>query len=126
MLATADLIAFVPTRNPAAARAFYEHLGLEFVSADPFAVVFNAHGVMLRVVDVSSIKDFEPAPFTILGWHVTSIESSVHDFVAKGIKFERFPGMQQNDLGIWRSLSGAQIAWFKDPDGNVLSLTESP
>jgi catechol 2,3-dioxygenase-like lactoylglutathione lyase family enzyme len=126
MLANADLIAFVPTRNPKAARKFYEQtLGLEFVSQDPFAVVFNARGVTLRIADVSSVKDCKPAPFTILGWHVASIEISVRDLAAKGIEFERYSGMPQDELGIWRSPGGARIAWFKDPDGNVLSLTES-
>jgi catechol 2,3-dioxygenase-like lactoylglutathione lyase family enzyme len=126
MLGTADLVAFVPTRDPQKARRFYEQtLGLEFVSEDPFALVFSAHGVMLRVANVSTVKDFRPAPFTILGWRVSSAESTVRALSEKGIEFERFPGMQQNPLGIWRSPSGAQVAWFKDPDGNILSITEN-
>jgi catechol 2,3-dioxygenase-like lactoylglutathione lyase family enzyme len=126
VLGTADVVAFVPTRNPQRARAFYEHtLGLEFVSEDPFALVFNANGVTVRVADVSSIEDFKPAPFTILGWHVPSAEAAVRDLHAKGVAFERFAGMQQSEAGIWTSPSGAKVAWFKDPDGNVLSVTES-
>jgi catechol 2,3-dioxygenase-like lactoylglutathione lyase family enzyme len=125
MLGNADLIAFVPTRDPQRSRRFYEQtLGLEFVSEDPFALVFRAHGVMLRIVNVSNVKDFSPAPFTILGWRVSSAESTVRALLENGIEFERFPGMDQNPLGIWRSPSGAQVAWFKDPDGNVLSITE--
>lgn len=125
MLGTADIVAFVPTCNPERARAFYERvLGLEFVSEDPFALVFNANGVTVRVADVSSVRDFKPASFTILGWHVPSAEATVRDLQARGVVFERFPGMQQSQAGIWTSPSGAQVAWFKDPDGNVLSVTE--
>jgi catechol 2,3-dioxygenase-like lactoylglutathione lyase family enzyme len=124
MLGSADIIAFVPTRDPDRARRFYQDvLGLELVTADRFALVFNAHGVMVRIANVSQVKDFRPAPFTILGWQVASTESTVRDLSAKGVSFERFPGMDQSPLGIWRSPSGADVAWFKDPDGNVLSLT---
>jgi catechol 2,3-dioxygenase-like lactoylglutathione lyase family enzyme len=126
MLGNAELIAFVPTRDPQKARRFYEQtLGLEFVSEDPFALVFRAHGVTLRIANVSTVKDFRPAPFTVLGWHVSSAESTVRTLCEKGIEFERFPGMQQNPLGIWDSPSGARVAWFKDPDGNILSITEN-
>jgi catechol 2,3-dioxygenase-like lactoylglutathione lyase family enzyme len=125
MLGHAELIAFVPTRDPKKARRFYEKtLGLQFVSEDPFALVFNAHGVVLRIANVSAVKDFKPAPFTILGWRVSNAESAVRELREKGIKFERFPGMDQSASGIWRSPSGAQVAWFKDPDGNMLSITE--
>jgi catechol 2,3-dioxygenase-like lactoylglutathione lyase family enzyme len=125
MLGNADLIAFVPTRDPEKSRCFYEQtLGLEFVSEDPFALVFSAHGVMVRIANVSTVKDFRPAPFTILGWRVSSVEITVRALHEKGIAFERFPAIQQNPLGIWHSPSGAQVAWFKDPDGNILSVTE--
>jgi len=126
MLGNADLVAFVPTRNPQQARRFYgDTLGLEFVSEDPFALVFRAHGVVLRIANVSNVKDFRPAPFTVLGWHVSSAESTLRALCEKGIEFERFPGMQQDPLGIWDSPSGARVAWFKDPDGNILSITEN-
>ncbi|HEY1953583.1 MAG TPA: VOC family protein [Gemmatimonadaceae bacterium] len=125
MLGSADLIAFVPTRDPVKARQFYENtLGLEFISADRFALVFNAHGTSLRVADVSEIEGFRPAPFTIVGWKVTSASDSVGDLVKKGVRFERFPGMDQDAAGIWESPSGARVAWFKDPDGNILSITQ--
>jgi catechol 2,3-dioxygenase-like lactoylglutathione lyase family enzyme len=125
MLGNADLIAFVPTRDPLKSRRFYEQtLGLDFVSEDPFALVFSAHGVTLRIANVSTVKDFGPAPFAILGWRVSNAESMARALREKGIEFERFPGMQQDPLGIWRSPGGAQVAWFKDPDGNVLSITE--
>ena len=121
-----NIVAFVPSKNPAKARAFYEGiLGLRFVSEDPFAVVFDANGVMIRVANISSVKGFKPAPFTILGWLVDDIAKTVNGLSKKSVKFERFPGMDQDRLGVWRSPSGAKIAWFKDPEGNVLSVTQS-
>jgi catechol 2,3-dioxygenase-like lactoylglutathione lyase family enzyme len=125
MLGSMDIIAFVPTRSPKKARPFYEKtLGLRFVSDDKFALVFDANAVMLRVVDVSGVPAFKPAPFTILGWSVSDIATTVKSLRKKGVEFERYEGMQQDRLGVWSSPSGAKVAWFKDPDGNVLSLTE--
>ena len=125
MLGSMDIVAFVPTRNRRAARPYYEKtLGLSFVSDDQFALVFDANGVMVRVVDVSTVPGFKPAPFTILGWSVRDIAKTVTGLGKKGVKFERYPGMQQDQIGVWTSPSGAKVAWFKDPDGNVLSVTE--
>ena len=125
VLGSADVVAFVPTRNPKKARRFYEKvLGLEFRDEDSFASVFSANGVMLRVADVSSVRNFKPAPYTILGWRVDSVESAVAALRARGVRFQRFAGMGQNRAGIWTSPSGAKVAWFKDPDGNTLSITE--
>ena len=125
MLGSMDIVAFVPTRRREKALPFYEKtLGLRFVSDDQFALVFDANGVMVRVVDVSSVPGFQPAPFTILGWSVSDIGKAVKGLQKKGVKFERYPGMQQDQLGVWSSPSGAKVAWFKDPDGNVLSVTE--
>jgi catechol 2,3-dioxygenase-like lactoylglutathione lyase family enzyme len=126
MLGSADVITFVPTTSPANARDFYENVvGLRFVSADPFAVVFDANGVALRVVDVSQVDGFVAQPFTILGWHVENADDAVKALSAKGVTFEHYPGMKQSASGIWTAPSGAKIAWFKDPDGNVLSITET-
>ena len=125
MLGSSAVVAFVPSRSPKKARSFYEHtLGLEFISDDQFAHVFDANSVMVRVVDVSNVDGFKPAPFTILGWSVDDIGKTVKGLQKKGVKFERYPGMDQDHLGIWSSPSGAKIAWFKDPDGNVLSIGE--
>ena len=125
MLGSAEIIAFVPTRDPSRARRFFEEtLGLRFLSEDPFAVVFDANGVPVRVVNVASVPGYAPAPFTILGWQVANLESTVRELARRGVKFERFPGMEQDALGIWRSPSGARVAWFKDPDGNTLSVTQ--
>ena len=126
MLGSADLIAFVPTRDPAKARTFDEKtLGLKFVSEDPFALVFDANGVTIRIANVSSVSDFKPASFTILGWQVPNAQKAVDALTRKGVKFENFAGMKQDRSGIWDSPSGARIAWFKDPDGNTLSITEA-
>ena len=123
ILGTSKLVAFAPTTDPARARAFYEGvLGLRVVEATPFALVFDANGTMLRVTPV---RDHTPAAFTILGWDVESIETTVEQLTAAGVEFLRFPGL--NDAGprpIWNAPSGARIAWFHDPDKNVLSLTQ--
>ena len=119
-----EVIAFAPTINPEKARAFYEGvLGLRLIADEqPFALVFDANGIMLRV---TTVHDLKPQQFTILGWRVADIESATDRLAAAGVEFLRFPGMNDGDPhGIWNSPSGARIAWFKDPDGNVLSVTE--
>ena len=122
MLTDCDPITFVPTKNPEAAKRFYlETLGLQFVSDDPFAIVFDLHGVRLRVEKVQS---FEPLPFTILGWKVADISRTIAGLTERGVRFERYDVLAQDDRGVWSAPSGAKIAWFKDPDGNTLSLTE--
>ncbi|MEO8908913.1 MAG: VOC family protein [Gemmatimonadaceae bacterium] len=125
MLGSANIVAFVPTKNPDKARSFFEKtLGLEFVVDDKFALVFEANGVMIRVVNVAGIDSFTPAPFTILGWSVGDVGKAVNDLVRRGVKFERYPGLEQDQLGVWTAPGGAKIAWFKDPDGNILSLSQ--
>ena len=124
ILGRSELVAFVPTTDAARARAFYEGvLGLRLVSDEkPFAIVFDANGTMIRVTTVPELK---PQPFTILGWRVANIEATVDRLAAAGVEFQRYKGMNDSDpRGIWNSPSGARVAWFKDPDGNVLSLTE--
>jgi catechol 2,3-dioxygenase-like lactoylglutathione lyase family enzyme len=122
-LGKSKIIAFVPTNHRERSRVFFQStLGLKLVSEDPFAMVFDAHGTMLRVVTVG---DFSPLPFTILGWDVSDIEGTARKLAAAGVSFERYPGMQQDPTGIWTSPSGARVAWFKDPDGNVLSISEA-
>ncbi|HEY7839613.1 MAG TPA: VOC family protein [Terriglobales bacterium] len=112
------------TADPVPARAFYEGtLGLRFVSQDRFAIVFETHRSRLRVVISESVV---PASHTILGWTVLDVAAAVRALAESGVTFERYPGMQQDELGVWTSPSGARIAWFKDPDGNVLSLTQPP
>ncbi|HLH09374.1 MAG TPA: VOC family protein [Terriglobales bacterium] len=120
-----DVIAFVPIVDTARAKHFYrDTLGLELLSEEPpFALVFNANGIMLRLVIAKEL----PARFgTALGWRVTDITSRVSELAAAGVTFERYPGMPQDQLGIWTAPGGAKVAWFKDPDGNVLSISEHP
>src|SRR5436190_16948437 len=120
MLEKDPVVAFIATRDGAKARRFYQDvLGLRFVSDDPFAIVFDAAGTTIRIQKVNA---FEPHPFTALGWRVRDIDATVRQLAERGIQFERYPGVEQDDLGIWRSPSGARIAWFKDPDGNTLSI----
>ena len=118
------IIAFVHITDWARARAFYEDvIGLRLVEEEkPFALVFDANGIMLRLTPGGEHK---PAHGTVLGWEVESIEATVEQLIAAGVEFLRYPGMNDGDpLGIWTSPSGARVAWFHDPDGNVLSLTQ--
>ncbi len=104
------------------AGAFYGGvLGLRLVSQDSFAAVFDANGIMLRV---SAVADLTPAPYTVLGWQVGDIAAAVEELTRSGVVFERYEGMSQDAQAIWVSPGGARIAWFKDPDGNTLSVTE--
>jgi catechol 2,3-dioxygenase-like lactoylglutathione lyase family enzyme len=122
MLTNNNAISFVATRNASAARSFYEGtLGLRLVADEPFALVFNVNGRMLRIAKTDVLT---PAAHTVLGWEVEKIEAKVNDLRARGVAFLRFEGMTQDALGIWTSPSGARVAWFKDPDGNNLSLTQ--
>jgi catechol 2,3-dioxygenase-like lactoylglutathione lyase family enzyme len=122
MLNAQKLVAFVPTADAAKARSFYQGiLGMRVVSEDAFALVLDANGTMLRVTNV---QNFKPQQFTILGWDVADIEKAVSDLNQRGIRFENYGMPGQDERGIWKSPSGARIAWFKDPDGNVLSLTQ--
>ncbi len=122
MLSGADVIAFVPTKDSEKARSFYEGiLGLRFVSDNPFALVFDANGVMLRVV---KMQEFTSARYTVLGWQVSHIEKAVRDLSKRGVKFEVYGFFKQDELGIWTTPSGDKVAWFKDPDGNTLSISQ--
>jgi predicted enzyme related to lactoylglutathione lyase len=121
-LGGADLIAFVPTKDMSKARPFYETvLGLPKEGESPIACAFRANGVLLRVIVVERL---EPFPFTLLGWSVKDIAATVAGLTARGVVFERINGIEQDELGVWRSPGGAQVAWFKDPDANTLSLTQ--
>jgi catechol 2,3-dioxygenase-like lactoylglutathione lyase family enzyme len=123
MLGSTKIVAFVPTRDAGKARTFYEGvLGLRFVSDDGFALVFDANGIMVRVAKVP--PPFTPAQFTILGWQVTEIEKVVAGLQGKGVQFERYGFLQQDKLGIWTTPTGEKVAWFKDPDGNILSVSQ--
>jgi catechol 2,3-dioxygenase-like lactoylglutathione lyase family enzyme len=122
MLASSKVIAFVPTKDPTSARAFYEgKLGFQFVSDDPFALVLRAGETMIRI---AKAQDFIPAPYTVLGWEVRDIAAVVRWLQGRGVAFEKYPFVQDQELGIWTAPGGNKVAWFKDPDGNVLSVSQ--
>lgn len=123
MLAQAELLAFIPTVDADRARRFYvDTLGLTFVSDDPFAITIRSGKTDIRI---SRIEAFNPSSHTILGWKVKDIEATAHQFAAAGITFERYPFLEQDAIGIWSAPDdAAKVTWFKDPDGNVLSISQ--
>jgi catechol 2,3-dioxygenase-like lactoylglutathione lyase family enzyme len=118
-----DIVAFVPIVDVDKARSFYrDTVGLTLLSEDlPFALVFDAHGIMLRL---AIGKERAAHPGTVLGWDVPDIVAAVRDLESAGVRFERYAFLEQDERGIWISPTGAKVAWFKDPDENLLSLTE--
>jgi catechol 2,3-dioxygenase-like lactoylglutathione lyase family enzyme len=123
MLTTYQLKAFAPTTNPQKAKHFYgEILGLELISEDNFALQFNANGTPLRV---TTVQQLTPHPFTVLGWVVDDIYTVLNGLKAKGVVFEHYNLPGQDESGVWTAPGGTKVAWFKDPDGNLLSLDSS-
>ena len=120
-----DVIGFVPIVNVERAKRFYVGtLGLRLVGEElPFALVFDANGIMVRL---AIVKELPPTPGTVLGWQVPDVEVVVKSLAAKGVSFERYGFLEQDAAGIWTAPNGAKIAWFKDPDGNTLGLSEFP
>jgi catechol 2,3-dioxygenase-like lactoylglutathione lyase family enzyme len=122
MLGSTNIVAFVSTKNSEKARAFYEGLlGLRFVKDDGFAIVLDANGIMVRI---AKMQEFTPAQFTVLGWQVSEIETVARALQAKGVHFELFGFFKQDELGIWTAPTGDKVAWFKDPDVNILSISQ--
>lgn len=118
-----SIVAFVTVVEVDKARRFYrDTLGLQLVREDlPFALVFDANGIMLRV---SISKQHVALPGTVLGWDVPDIRAAIRGLASAGVRFERYSFLEQDEQGIWTSPSGAKVAWFKDPDANLLGLTE--
>jgi catechol 2,3-dioxygenase-like lactoylglutathione lyase family enzyme len=122
MLQTGKVIAFVGSADLDQARVFYERtLGLRMIERNDFACVFDANGTMLRVTAVAEVMR---AGYTVLGWQVSDIAAVVRGLTAKGVAFLRYAGMDQDESGVWTTPGGDQVAWFADPGGNVLSLTQ--
>jgi catechol 2,3-dioxygenase-like lactoylglutathione lyase family enzyme len=119
------IMAFVSIRDAERAKAFYrDTLGLRLIGEElPFALVFDAHGVVLRL---SLDPQAAPIRGTVLGWRVPDIDSAVARLVGAGVVLERYSFLEQDGTGVWNSPNGARVAWFKDPDGNVLSLSQHP
>lgn len=124
MDADARIITFLATTDYARTHAFYGGvMGIRRIAETPFAHVYDVAGTTLRI---SKVDAFTPHPFTVLGWQVKSIFAEVDRLAAAGVGFERYPFLEQDARGVWTSPDGARVCWFKDPDGNLLSLTEAP
>jgi catechol 2,3-dioxygenase-like lactoylglutathione lyase family enzyme len=122
VLTTSDVIAFAASADLARARSFYEStLGLRLVEHNAYACVFDAHGTMLRVTAVGKVA--QPG-YTVLGWRVADIDDTVTRLASAGVVFARYDGVEQDAEGVWTTPGGDRVAWFSDPDGNVLSLTQ--
>lgn len=122
MLSDKKLKAFVPTTMPDKAKSFYKDvLGLKLLSEDNYALEFDANGMLLRV---ATVQDLTPQVFTVLGWDVEDISSVIKSLNDKNIFCEKYDFFEQDDSGVWTSPNGSKVAWFKDPDGNLLSLTQ--
>jgi catechol 2,3-dioxygenase-like lactoylglutathione lyase family enzyme len=122
MLADHPAVAFLATRDEERARPFYEGtLGLRLVSDEPWAMVFEAGGTTVRI---QKLDEFEPHTFTALGWLVPDIDAAIEELAQRHVRFEHYRGLDQDERGVWRSPSGARVAWFRDPDGNTLSITQ--
>jgi catechol 2,3-dioxygenase-like lactoylglutathione lyase family enzyme len=122
MLASGKMVGFVPTKDYEKARAFYEgRLGFDFVSLDQYALVVSVGGHKIRI---AKVPNFTPLQGTILGWEVSSIDAVVTWLREKGVVTEKYPFVQDRELGIWTTPSGDKVAWFKDPDGNILSVSQ--
>lgn len=124
MLSDSSIVAFVPTKDSTRARAFYEGvLGLRFLRDDGFAVVMQGKENKIRIV---KMRDFTPAQYTILGWEVPDITAAVQELTRLGVVFSRYNSNSQDELGIWTTPDDSKVAWFNDPDGNVLSVSQHP
>ena len=122
MLGNQNIMAFVATADAVKARPFYETvLGLKVKSEDSYGIMFDSNGICLRM---SVVRDFKPAPYSVLSWVVADINAMIEGLSSKGVKFEVFPGFGQDEKGVWAAPDGTKVAWFKDVDGNMLSLTQ--
>lgn len=122
MLSSGKLVGFVPTKDAVRARTFYENkLGFQFVSDDQYALVMRAGMNMIRI---AKAQNFTPAPYTVMGWEVQDIEAVVDWLNERGVAMEKYPFVQDQERGIWTTPNGDKVAWFKDPDGNVLSVSQ--
>jgi catechol 2,3-dioxygenase-like lactoylglutathione lyase family enzyme len=123
MLNTWKIVAFVATLDAARAREFYgEKLGLKLMEDSPYALVYDANGTMLRV---AMVRELKAAPYTVLGWEVPDIDEAVRELAAAGIELKRYEGFGQDERGVWTAPGGAaKVAWFEDPDRNVLSVSQ--
>jgi catechol 2,3-dioxygenase-like lactoylglutathione lyase family enzyme len=124
MLAQGKMAGFVATKDYEKARAFYEgKLGFDFISLDQYALVMSVGGHKIRI---AKVPNFTPLQGTILGWEVQDIQAVATWLRDRGVTLEKYPFVQDRDLGIWTTPSDDKVAWFKDPDGNILSISQHP
>ena len=124
MPAGPQLVAFIPSSHLGASHAFYSGvLGLERTEATSMANVYDANGTPLRV---TLVTNHEPSPFTVLGWYVPDVRVAMAELTERGARFKAYPGYEQDEDGIWTAPNGRQVAWFEDPDGNIISLSQPP
>jgi len=124
MLGSGKMVGFVPTKDYEESRGFYvDKLGFEFVSLDQFALVVSIGGHKIRI---AKVPNFTPLQGTILGWEVENIEQVVQWLAERGVLTEKYSFVQDRERGIWLTPNGDKVAWFKDPDGNILSVSQHP
>jgi catechol 2,3-dioxygenase-like lactoylglutathione lyase family enzyme len=115
-------ILLVATKEPQRARAFYEDvLGLSFVSDEPWALVFDVGSTMLRIQKVEHLSQI---PYTVFGWRVNNIRKTMSELLQRGVQFEQYEQLHQDERGVWETPDGTKVCWFRDPDSNTLSLTQ--
>ena len=123
MLKDSKVVGFLATSDFEASKIFFETtLGLTLIEDTPFALVFQSQDTSIRIQKTDVLT---PPPYTALGWEVGDIVLLTKNLTDRGVQFEQFPGLEQDELGIWSAPGGAKVAWFKDPDGNTLSITQS-
>jgi catechol 2,3-dioxygenase-like lactoylglutathione lyase family enzyme len=124
MLGDSIIQAMAATARPDAAKAFYQDtLGLKLIAEDQFRLAFAGKIGFLHIAKVPAVM---PSAFTVAGFIVEDIEAAVAKLAEKGVGLQRFPFIQHDEKGVWTSPDGAKVAWFRDPDMNLLSLTQTP
>ena len=120
-----NIVGFLTIVDVERAKSFYrDTLGLTLIREEPpYALVFDAHGIMVRL---GMGRQRPAAVGTVLGWHVPDVASVMKELEQRGVVFERYEGLGQDAQGVWTAPTGAKIAWFQDPDGNILSISEHP
>lgn len=121
-LKNSKMVGFLATSRPDISKRFYnEILELTLIEETPYALVFESANAVIRI---QKTEEVYPPPYTTIGWEVENIEFTVRALSESGVQFERYEGMEQDDRGVWDVPNGSKVAWFKDPDGNLLSLTQ--
>lgn len=121
MLSDHTVVAFVPSTDLGRSRRFYEAvLGLAVAADDGLAIVVDGRSVTIRITNVG--PNLGVQPFTVLGWRVDDLDHEVDQLVERGVQFLKVPGLVQDERAVWTAPDGSRVAWFKDPDGNTLSL----